>query len=1016
MEEATAIISTAIPRSLARLFDETSAQAELSQTLSALSATNEPKPGSCVELLYQLSQTLEAESAKLAASLASALDMLQKGERSPSPAGTPGSSNNNNASSPSRSGSVQDEALAGVCMYVNSYLQHVDATQKAFASMQLASQLTEATAALPPHLSGVLAQGMNGHSSGETRTRPSGVSFANKAPAVDLTKMLQTAPPMGEVLAATIERRPTGLRKGLPPPPPQRSATMGRIKTASISAPASPEFMMSTSQPHVSIHARPSSSQSMRIASSIERSGSGSFIGRKMSTPGTVEPRVGRSTTLPPRSEGPPVISLQAKPPQNTNTVQIFLRDQLIAERYYVKLWSHAITLWDRVRAMKEKDRLSDKDAHTIFFKMDHLHSLHKDLAANMEEALKRWPNMLVGAMFLRKCFIIRRTYVEYLINFPIARDQLETAKATSKSFYGLLKSWEREAETTLENLMEMPDTRMRTYETFLANLLSNFDDRDPDYTNLIKAQREYQQIRIEMNRTIKTHTRTGQQIALRKQMLGGEDEFMVDHKRQLIKEGPMKQIVTEKQKAQEGDYFLITSDAIVSTRKVGVFQYKFMQMIPLKNAIIEKFVPLPKGVGSYPHTFRILTDRTTSFTFQCQTEGETKEWRTAVKKALELARANQLFGIPLKVIMETEQTKSGNNVPWLVEETVDYITNHCLKKEGIFRLAGSAVEIEALRDMIQTGKRFKFEEMNGVYDDNVISDIFKQWIRELPEPILTWGLFPEWIQTFDIANDQARMERLKELVESLPTTNQYILQLLMKCLRSVVDLSDINKMTSSNVAIVFGPNIIKRKRGPLIDPDAHKLYKVCQDLITFYEPIFLEIERQRIVAKEAGERKLQEAEKVEHQRIEFLSTVPITRSALVEESPTVAIPDSDIIKSGTLLKKPKGRGSGANKIVWCVLKYKRLSFYKNKNDKSPSGEVSLNECCVDLFDAPQVKIKDKEKTGSLRGDDSGGKDYGFVILGDDINFFFFCASEKERNDWVAAINSCIESRVNRRL
>ena len=32
-------------------------------------------------------------------------------------------------------------------------------------------------------------------------------------------------------------------------------------------------------------------------------------------------------------------------------------------------------------------------------------------------------------------------------------------------------------------------------------------------------------------------------------------------------------------------------------------------------------------------------------------------------------------------------------------------------------------------------------------FDDHMVAGLLKQWIRELPEPLMTWGLYDEWIK-----------------------------------------------------------------------------------------------------------------------------------------------------------------------------------------------------------------------------------------------------------------------------
>lgn len=50
-------------------------------------------------------------------------------------------------------------------------------------------------------------------------------------------------------------------------------------------------------------------------------------------------------------------------------------------------------------------------------------------------------------------------------------------------------------------------------------------------------------------------------------------------------------------------------------------------------------------------------------------------------------------------------------------------------------------------------------------------------------------------------------------LLERLPDENYEVLKYIVEFLAKVIDRSDLNKMTSSNLAIVFGPNLLWSRR-----------------------------------------------------------------------------------------------------------------------------------------------------------------------------------------------------------
>jgi len=56
------------------------------------------------------------------------------------------------------------------------------------------------------------------------------------------------------------------------------------------------------------------------------------------------------------------------------------------------------------------------------------------------------------------------------------------------------------------------------------------------------------------------------------------------------------------------------------------------------------------------------------------------------------------------------------------------------------------------------------------------------------------------------------RMLRIQELIHGLPEINFNTLQYLAGHLARVASNSEVNKMAASNLAIVFGPNVLKAR------------------------------------------------------------------------------------------------------------------------------------------------------------------------------------------------------------
>ena len=95
--------------------------------------------------------------------------------------------------------------------------------------------------------------------------------------------------------------------------------------------------------------------------------------------------------------------------------------------------------------------------------------------------------------------------------------------------------------------------------------------------------------------------------------------------------------------------------------------------------------------------------------------------------------------------------------------------------------------------------------------DPNTVAELLKQFLRELPEPLMTWQNFPLIMSAIKSAkNEEEKIVGLRNIVENLPKENKFVCQHLMKCLREVCANETKTKMNAKNLSLVFAPNVIK--------------------------------------------------------------------------------------------------------------------------------------------------------------------------------------------------------------
>lgn len=92
----------------------------------------------------------------------------------------------------------------------------------------------------------------------------------------------------------------------------------------------------------------------------------------------------------------------------------------------------------------------------------------------------------------------------------------------------------------------------------------------------------------------------------------------------------------------------------------------------------------------------------------------------------------------------------------------------------------------------------------------HVISSLLKSFLRKLPDPLLTSEHYQEFINAAADPDPDKALEKIKALIQDLPEINYETLRFLICHLRKVADHSEKNRMETRNLAIVFGPTVVR--------------------------------------------------------------------------------------------------------------------------------------------------------------------------------------------------------------
>ncbi|XP_026171617.1 rho GTPase-activating protein SYDE1 [Mastacembelus armatus] len=173
------------------------------------------------------------------------------------------------------------------------------------------------------------------------------------------------------------------------------------------------------------------------------------------------------------------------------------------------------------------------------------------------------------------------------------------------------------------------------------------------------------------------------------------------------------------------------------------------------------------------------------------------------------------VFGVELHHLVEKEG--SAAPVPLLIQKTVAEIERRGLKVVGLYRLCGSAAVKKELRDWFERNSSAVRLSEDLYPDINVITGILKDYLRELPSPLITRTLYHVVREAMmlrptpapSVTSDPQLFQHTVELLDCLPPPEKATLSLLLDHLSLVASFSSSNRMTHQNLAVCFGPVLL---------------------------------------------------------------------------------------------------------------------------------------------------------------------------------------------------------------
>lgn len=160
------------------------------------------------------------------------------------------------------------------------------------------------------------------------------------------------------------------------------------------------------------------------------------------------------------------------------------------------------------------------------------------------------------------------------------------------------------------------------------------------------------------------------------------------------------------------------------------------------------------------------------------------------------------VFGVSVNLATDFSRCHDGIDIPLVVRDSIDYLQDHGLKSEQIYK-------VEPVKGRLQAFKRAynnHESKLQEEFDIPTACGLLKLFLKELPEPILTTDLTSQFEEASANAETKKQEEILVNLLQLLPKYNRTLLGWVFLHFESVIKHEKLNKMNAQSLAMLLSP------------------------------------------------------------------------------------------------------------------------------------------------------------------------------------------------------------------
>ncbi|EYB87146.1 hypothetical protein Y032_0267g738 [Ancylostoma ceylanicum] len=204
-----------------------------------------------------------------------------------------------------------------------------------------------------------------------------------------------------------------------------------------------------------------------------------------------------------------------------------------------------------------------------------------------------------------------------------------------------------------------------------------------------------------------------------------------------------------------------------------------------------------------------IADERPDVMTFQALSEEDRRQWIDAMdgKQTVYSPGAG-----PVATTLQTQLDEIGFE---FVQQCIAFLEERGIREQGLYRNCGVTSKVQKLMQLGLDKRKANGDKLNFNDDEweiKTISSAVKTFLRNLPEPLMTFEQHSLFINAAKMDDRRTRVDHIHYYVHKLPPAHKSMLEIVIRHLRRVADRCSENLMTVGNLGVCFGPTLLRPK------------------------------------------------------------------------------------------------------------------------------------------------------------------------------------------------------------